>query len=93
MTGRENAAPTLDRPQTRDSITPMTDTAPTAALTPTPSDDSLPRRYSDFATLGEALDYAARGTRGLNFHDRAGCWRGPIPMLKCAAMRWRRPID
>src|SRR3954468_17669811 len=37
--------------------------------TSTPSDDGLPRRYADFATLGESLDYAARGTLGLNFHD------------------------
>jgi fatty-acyl-CoA synthase len=29
----------------------------------------LPRRIADFATLGEALDYAARGRRGLNFFD------------------------
>jgi len=41
-------------------------------LKPTPSDDALPRRYADFATLGEALDYAAEGTRGLNFHDPRG---------------------
>ena len=30
----------------------------------TPTDDRLPRRYADFATLGEALDYAASGVRG-----------------------------
>ena len=41
-------------------------------LTPTPSDDALPRRFADFPTLGEALDYAAGGTRGLNFHDPRG---------------------
>ena len=41
-------------------------------LTPTPSDDALPRRFADFSTLGEALDYAAGGTRGLNFHDPRG---------------------
>jgi len=41
-------------------------------LTATPSDDALPRRFADFATLGEALDYAAGGTRGLNFHDPRG---------------------
>ncbi len=35
----------------------------------TPTRDALPRRFSDFATLGEALDYAAGGIRGLNFHD------------------------
>jgi len=40
--------------------------------TPTPSDDARPRRFADFATLGEALDYAAGGTRGLNFHDPRG---------------------
>ena len=43
---------------------------------PTPeatgTEDTLPRRFADFATLGEALDYAATGTRGLNFHDPRG---------------------
>jgi fatty-acyl-CoA synthase len=34
--------------------------------------DGLPRRTADFATLGEALDYAARGKRGMNFHDARG---------------------
>ncbi|GAA4021957.1 fatty acyl-AMP ligase [Sphingomonas swuensis] len=34
--------------------------------------DDLPRRIADFATLGEALDFAATGTRGLNFHDPRG---------------------
>ncbi|NJR79842.1 fatty acyl-AMP ligase [Sphingomonas sp. 36D10-4-7] len=42
------------------------------AMMPTPTADTLPRRFSDFATLGEALDYAAKGTRGLNFHDARG---------------------
>jgi fatty-acyl-CoA synthase len=42
------------------------------APTPTPTLDSLPRRYSEFETLGEALDYAAQGVRGLNFHDMRG---------------------
>jgi fatty-acyl-CoA synthase len=41
-------------------------------LVPTPSDCILPRRFSDFATLGEALDYAAKGSCGLNFHDPRG---------------------
>jgi fatty-acyl-CoA synthase len=41
-------------------------------LVPTPTADSLPRRFADFETLGEALDYAARGQRGLNFHDPRG---------------------
>jgi len=42
------------------------------ALVPTPNDDAQPRRYSDFATFCDALDYAARGERGLNFHDPRG---------------------
>ena len=39
------------------------------ALVPTPTDDGLPRRYADFATVTEALDYAAQGRKGMNFHD------------------------
>ncbi|MFN3389342.1 MAG: AMP-binding protein, partial [Allosphingosinicella sp.] len=42
------------------------------ALAPTPTADTLPRRFADFGTLGEALDYAAQGVRGLNFHDPRG---------------------
>jgi fatty-acyl-CoA synthase len=42
------------------------------SLVPTPTVDALPRRFADFETLGEALDYAARGKRGLNFHDARG---------------------
>ncbi|HEX8401583.1 MAG TPA: fatty acyl-AMP ligase [Allosphingosinicella sp.] len=38
----------------------------------TPTNDTLPRRFADFGTLGEALDYAATGARGLNFHDPRG---------------------
>jgi len=48
----------------------MTDTA--TLLVPTPNEDTLPRRFSDFATFGDALDYAARGQRGMNFHDARG---------------------
>ena len=48
----------------------MTDT--TATLVPTPNEDRLERRFSDFATFGDALDYAAKGARGLNFHDARG---------------------
>ncbi len=42
------------------------------ALQPTPNRCTLERRFSDFATFGEALDYAAKGSRGLNFHDPRG---------------------
>ncbi|HKP34185.1 MAG TPA: fatty acyl-AMP ligase [Sphingomicrobium sp.] len=38
----------------------------------TPTLDALPRRLADFGTIGEALDYAATGNRGLNFHDARG---------------------
>lgn len=50
-----------------------------AALQPTPTDDTLPRIFADFATLGDALDYAAQGTRGLNFHDARGMLTRPYP--------------
>ena len=44
----------------------------TKAMVPTPIEDELERRFSDFETLGDALDYAALGRRGLNFHDARG---------------------
>ncbi len=47
----------------------MTATVESPGPTPTPTDDGIVRRYADFGTLGEALDYAALGQRGLNFHD------------------------
>lgn len=49
------------------------------ALVPTALEDALPRRFADFDTLGEALDYAARGVRGLNFHDARGQLARPYP--------------
>lgn len=45
-------------------------TAP--ALVPTPTEDRLPRRYADFATFTEALDYAAQGVRGFNVYSARG---------------------
>ncbi|OAN57178.1 fatty acyl-AMP ligase [Sphingomonas sp. TDK1] len=48
------------------------ETVDMAALTPTPTEDTLPRRFADFETLGAALDYAAQGARGFNFHDARG---------------------
>src|SRR6188474_1196863 len=41
-------------------------------LIPTPNDCPLPRRRADFATFTEAVDYAARSLKGLNFHDARG---------------------
>lgn len=43
-----------------------------AALTPTPNDCDLPRIRARFATFNEAIDYAARSLKGLNFHDMRG---------------------
>jgi fatty-acyl-CoA synthase len=57
----------------------MPEDAAGPALLPTPTRDDLPRRFSNFATVGEALDYAAQGTRGLNFHDPRGVLRRPYP--------------
>jgi fatty-acyl-CoA synthase len=45
----------------------------------TPTLDALPRRMADFATLGEALDYAAEGARGMNFHDARGALTRAYP--------------
>ncbi len=38
----------------------------------TPTQHRLPMRHADFATLGEALDYAAQGETGFNFYDGHG---------------------
>ncbi|MDJ0643455.1 MAG: fatty acyl-AMP ligase [Erythrobacter sp.] len=43
-----------------------------AVLTPTPNDCDLPRIRAQFATFNEAIDYAARSEKGLNFHDMRG---------------------
>jgi len=51
------------------NISAVKELAPAGA---TPTLDSHPRRLADFGTIGEALDYAAQGRRGLNFHDARG---------------------
>ena len=51
-------------------------------LVPTPTDDEQPRRYADFDTMPEALDYAAQGLRGLNFHDARGRLLRPYPFAE-----------
>ncbi len=45
----------------------------------TPTIDSLPRRLADFDTIGAALDHAATGRRGLNFHDARGALARAYP--------------
>jgi fatty-acyl-CoA synthase len=58
-----------DRPVLQTNSTQSADLAPPGA---TPTIDTLPRRIADFGTLAEALDYTARGSKGLNFHDARG---------------------
>ncbi|RMF10847.1 MAG: fatty acyl-AMP ligase, partial [Alphaproteobacteria bacterium] len=42
-------------------------------MEPTPTlDHTLPRRFADFPTLVDALEYAAQGKRGLNFYSARG---------------------
>ncbi len=48
------------------------DATAVSALVATPTNPGKPRRLSDFRVLGEALDYAASGDCGLNFHDPRG---------------------
>ena len=50
----------------------MTISADLAPAGATPTLDGLDRRIADFDTLGDALDYAAKGRRGMNFHDARG---------------------
>ena len=45
---------------------------PAQPLIPTPNDCPLPRIRARFATFAEAIDYAARSEKGLNFHDMRG---------------------
>ncbi|MFW1568096.1 hypothetical protein ACEV9J_24355, partial [Vibrio parahaemolyticus] len=42
------------------------------ALVATPNDDGRARRFADFDTFCEALDFAAKGALGFNFHDPRG---------------------
>jgi fatty-acyl-CoA synthase len=57
------------------------DLAPAGA---TPTLDSHPRRIADFETLTQALDYAALGSRGLNFHDARGTLVSAYPYSSLA---------
>ena len=42
------------------------------ALSPTPTDNAIGKRVGDFATLTDALDYAAAGVGGMNFYTARG---------------------
>jgi fatty-acyl-CoA synthase len=56
-----------------------------AALMPTPNDCPLPRRRADFATLNDAIDYAAKSAKGLNFHDMRGTLERAYPYAELRA--------
>jgi fatty-acyl-CoA synthase len=48
-------------------------------LAPTPTHHELPFRAADFATLTEAMDYAALGETGINFSTGRGTMYASIP--------------
>ena len=53
--------------------------------TPTPNGCDLPRRLANFPTFCDALDYAAKGRRGLNFHDPRGTLARAYPYSELRA--------
>ena len=63
----------------------MSDDAQTPTPMPTPNDCDLPRRRSDFATFAEAIDYAAKSEKGLNFHDMRGALERVYPYSEMRA--------
>ena len=62
-------------------------------LVPTPTADTLPRRFADFETLGDALDYAAQGRRGLNFHNARGMLVRAYPYSELRGEALARPAS
>jgi fatty-acyl-CoA synthase len=59
-------------------------------LVSTPTFDTLAYRRADFGTLGEALDYAGRGAKGMNFHDARADLVRAYPYADLAADARRR---
>ncbi|WP_408589578.1 fatty acyl-AMP ligase [Novosphingobium sp.] len=55
------------------------------ALVATPNDDGRARRFADFPTFCDALDFAAQGLRGFNFHDPRGTLVRPYPFSELRA--------
>ena len=52
---------------------------PSPSLLPTPTQNSIPLRHADFATLADALDYAAQGDTGANFYAGNGTLTHVLP--------------
>jgi len=61
---------------------------------PTPTENSLPLRRADFATLTEALDYAALGETGANFYSGRGKLAAVLPYrtLRLQALKLARRL-
>ena len=52
---------------------------------PTPTDSGIALRSARFASLTEALDYAARGVSGFNYYDRNGALACALPYRELRA--------
>ena len=50
---------------------------------PTATDSGIALRSADFATLAEALDYAATGDSGFNYYDGRGDLTAACPTAIC----------
>lgn len=61
---------------------------------PTPTDSGLRRRFGDFTSLADALDYAAQGQSGINFYSAKGQLSESLPYatLKQQAQRVARQL-
>ena len=59
-----------------------------------PTLDSLPRRFADFDTFGDALDYAAKGVRGACFYSARGERKSVLTYreLRQRAQDWARRL-
>ena len=66
-----------------------------SSMKPTPTENALPLRPADFATLAEALDYAAEGKTGYNFYDGKGHLETVLPYseLRQDAIEIARRLD
>lgn len=63
-------------------------------MTPTPTAPHRSIRHADFATLTDALDFAARGETGINFHDQRGQLLLALPYreLRAEALQTARAL-
>ena len=59
----------------------------------TPTVNNLPFRAADFATLAEALDYAARGQTGANFYTGRGELYASLPYATLRSEARSKGVD